>query len=81
MSVRFLYLRWLLSSSKYQLNSVILHQNMFLHMKLFPSAVSDGLQVAHQRKERPRRKEILEDASLGKEKKEHFKDLITEHIE
>lgn len=54
---------------------------MFLHMKLFPSAVSDGLQVAHQRKERPRRKEILEDASLGKEKKEHFKDLITEHIE
>jgi hypothetical protein len=41
--------------------------------------VSDGLQVAHQRKERPRRKEVMEDVSLRK-KKEYFKDLITGHI-
>jgi hypothetical protein len=30
--------------------------------------VSDGLQVAQQRKERPRKKEIMEDASLRGEK-------------
>jgi hypothetical protein len=48
-------------------------------MKLFPSAVSDGLQVAHQRKERPGKKEIMEDASLWGEK-EYFKDLINRYI-
>jgi len=49
-------------------------------MKLISSSVSDGLQVTHQRKERPSRKEIMEDSSLRKEKKEYFKDLITGHI-
>jgi hypothetical protein len=41
---------------------------MFLHKKLFHSAVSDGLQVAQQRKERPGKRKIMEDASLRGEK-------------
>jgi hypothetical protein len=33
---------------------------------LFPSALSVGLQLAHQRKRRQREKKIMEDASLRK---------------
>jgi len=52
---------------------------MFLRTKLFSSAVSDGLQMAHQRKRKTKEKEIMEDACL-RGKKEYFKDLITGHI-